>query len=174
MVASTASWHPPNSGRPPRPPQARPSAGCGSATSKSRTMTFWVTLPPASRHTRPIALSKANPLAPTRPRVHTMLGGGQICRFGGHTGMSATTDAVGVEDVATSRLGRGVTESLSGSAAELLTKPIELLGQPVTSPALSRWGANDQTLPLGVLHLRRNHMLPTSVTSWLQCLRFHG
>ena len=49
---------------------------------------------------------------------------------------------------------------------ELLTKPIQHPGQPVTSPALSG--------RLAVLvHLGRNHMLPTSVTSWLQCLRFH-
>ena len=78
-----------------------------------------------------------------------MLGGGQICRFGGHTGMCATTEAVGVEVVATSRLGKGETESLLRSVSELLTKPIQHPSQPVTSPALSRWGANDQTLPRG-------------------------
>ena len=44
---------------------------------------------------------------------------------------------------------RKKTESLLRSVSELLTKPIQHPGQPVTSPALSRWGANDQTLPLG-------------------------
>ena len=168
MVASTASWHPPNSGRPSTTTSSRrPSAGCGSARSKSRTMTFWVTLPPASRHTRAIALSKADPLRPNTPaRAHD---GSVVEKFvesaatpacvqrwrqwesktSQHHDSEERWDGILVREVC-----RSCWQSQSSSP-----------GQPVTSPALSRWGANDQTLPLGARAPPwTNHMLPTSVT----------
>ena len=92
----TANWHLPNKGRPSTTTSSlRPSAALGSARSKSRTMMLVVTLPPASLQTLAVPLSSANPLRPNT-LVRTMLGGGQTCRFGGHTSMCATIEAKGV------------------------------------------------------------------------------
>ena len=75
------------------------------AGSKSRTITLAMTLPPASLHTLAVALSTRTLFAPTRLLVHTVLGGGQTGRFGGHSGMCATKEAVGRGDVATTHRG---------------------------------------------------------------------
>ena len=105
-------------------------------------------------------------------RVHTMLGGGQICRFGGHTGMCVTTEAVGVE-VATSR--KRCDGILVRKCVEVADK-----ANPAPGPAcnltcaLARAQTTKHFLPVLVLRLGRNHTLPTYVTSWLQCLRFNG
>ena len=85
-VASTATWNPPNRGRPPTTTSSlRPSP-----RSKSRTTTLVVTLHFPTR---------------THLLVHTMLGCGQTCRLGGHTGKCGAKEAVGTGDVAAAQRG---------------------------------------------------------------------
>ena len=61
---------PPNRGRPSATTSSlRVSAAWSSARSRSRTLTFVVTLPPASRQIRAVTVSNANPLLPKIPAL---------------------------------------------------------------------------------------------------------
>ena len=83
-------------GRPTESSAAFSARACGISTltalptlrvSQDGINTLEVTRPPASLQMRPAALSNANPCAPTLQPSHTLLGGGQIDRSGGHTGI---------------------------------------------------------------------------------------
>ena len=113
MVVSTANCAPWNRGNPSTTTSTlRLCNRFGAARSMSWILTFVVTRPPASLHTRATADSRANPLRPTPPPRRTLRGDGHMDRVAGHTGRNDWTRVIATTSDATRERGTAAGQTV--------------------------------------------------------------